>query len=324
MELLKRPRRNRFSPSRRELIKETRFSVSQLIAPLFVKEGSYKVDPLASLPGVMSYSPDTLIKECESLLKLGLSTVALFPIVDKTAKDFNGSLAFNKNNHIARAVEQIKKEFPEMTVIVDIALDAYTNHGHDGLIDETGYVLNDPTVALLTEMSVLFGELGADYVAPSDMMDGRVGAIRKALDAKGLLNVGILAYTAKYASALYGPYRDTLDSAPILGDKKGYQMDPRNVKEALFEAELDESEGADLLLVKPALAYLDIIYRLQEITPLPVGAFHVSGEYAMLKAAAEKGWLSYEKAIQEVITAIFRSGASFCITYGAKELATLL
>ncbi len=321
MEILKRPRRNRFSPARRELIKETRFSASQLIAPLFIASGEKRADPLPSLPGVFSFSPDRALVECETLLKLGISSVALFPIIDKKDKNGEGSKALDPKNHLAAAVQMVKKEFPEITVMVDIALDAYTSHGHDGLINASGHVLNDPTIEVLSKMAILYGELGVDYVAPSDMMDGRIGWIRKKMDEKHLLNVGILSYAAKYTSAFYGPYRDTLDSAPTLGDKKGYQMDPSNVKEALLEAALDEAEGADLLLVKPALSYLDIIYRIQEQTSLPVGAFHVSGEYAMLKAAAEKGWLSYEKAVLECMTAIFRSGASFCITYACKDLA---
>ena len=321
MEIIKRPRRNRFSPTRRALIKETKFSAGQLIAPLFIKAGVNQKEPLPSLPGVFSFTADAALKECEELLKLGIGSVILFPIIDKNEKDHDGTKALSRSNHLAKAVQLIKKECPEMVIMVDIALDAYTSHGHDGLIDGSGYVLNDSTNDILADMSVLYGELGVDYVAPSDMMDGRVGKIRKHLDEKKLCNVGILAYTAKYSSAFYGPYRNTLDSTPTIGDKRGYQMDPCNVKEALLEASLDEEEGADMLLVKPALAYLDIIYRIQQTTSLPVGGFHVSGEFAMLKAAAEKGWMNYEKALQECITAIFRSGANFCITYGSKDLA---
>jgi porphobilinogen synthase len=324
MELQRRPRRNRFSPARRELIRETRFSPSQLIAPLFIVPGEKRKDPLSSLPGVFAFSPDMAVIECEELLNLGIGGVDLFPILSAHEKDPRGSKALDRFSPLAKATEEIKKNLPELTLMVDLALDPYTNHGHDGLLDPRGFVLNDETVEKLTEMAILYAELGVDYVAPSDMMDGRVGAIRRALDQQGHLNVGILAYTAKYASALYGPFRNTLDSAVKNGDKKGYHMDFCNAKEALLEAYLDEQEGADLLLVKPALPYLDIIYRIQEKTPLPVGAYHVSGEYAMLKAAAEKGYLVYEKALLETLTAIFRAGASFCLTYAAKEAAKLL
>lgn len=324
VELPKRLRRNRKSPAIRALLQETRLHPSQLIAPLFVLEGTDRKEAITSMPGVFRLSIDLLQKEVEELYSLGIRAVDLFPFIPREKKDAEGSEAFRQGNLIDRVVRHLKKEIPEMCLMVDVALDPYTDHGHDGLVDRAGHILNDPTLAVLARMSLLAAEAGADVIAPSDMMDGRVGYLRQALDREGFTDVNILSYAAKFASAFYGPFRDALASAPRFGDKKTYQMNPANQREALLECILDEGEGADMLLIKPALPYLDILSKIKEKTLLPVGAYHVSGEYAMIMAAAEKGWLDGPRAMEECLLSIKRAGADFIFTYAAKTMAKTL
>ena len=319
-ELIKRPRRNRKSPSVRTFIQETWLHPRDLISPLFIVDGERQMQPISSMPGIHRFSIDLLLKEVEELYRLGICAVDLFPYIPKERKDSQGSEAFKSNQLLYRAVAAIKKEIPEMCVMVDVALDPYTDHGHDGLLNEQGDVDNDSTLEALAQLSLMASEAGADVVAPSDMMDGRVRYIRKVLDRAGYTDVSILAYTAKYASSFYGPFREALDSSPK-GDKKTYQMNPGNVREALLEAALDEEEGADFLLVKPALPYLDVIAKMRECTNLPIGAYHVSGEYAMIMAAAERGWINGDRVLQETLLSIKRAGADFILTYGAKAFA---
>jgi len=286
-------------------------------------EGKGKKEPIPSMPGVFRYSIDTLVREFESYMKLSISALNLFCYVPNEKKDPQGSEAWRRGNLLERATKAIKKEFPESLLMVDIALDPFTSHGHDGLV-ERGTIINDKTVELLVKMSLLAARAGADVVAPSDMMDGRVRAIRQALDKSGFTDTAILSYAAKYASSFYGPFRDALSSAPSFGDKKTYQMDPANAREALRECALDEEEGADLLLIKPALTNLDIIAKVRAQTNLPLGAYQVSGEYSMIKFGAEKGFLNETAAFYETLTAIRRAGADFIFTYAAKQVAELL
>jgi porphobilinogen synthase len=320
LSMIERPRRIRQSASLRSMTEETLLKPQHLVAPLFVLEGSQIRLPIHSLPGVERLTIDHLLHEIEVLLKLGVRAVDLFPYIPKEKRDLIGSESLLNDNLTAQTVRAIKNRFPELCVMVDIALDPYTTHGHDGLLAEDGSVDNDSTVEALCRMSLHVAEAGADVVAPSDMMDGRVGAIRKALDLEGFKHVAILSYAAKYASALYGPFRDALDSAPQFGDKKGYQMNPANAREALREALLDEKEGADILLVKPALSYLDIIAKIRAQSNLPIAAYHVSGEYAMVMAAHEKGWLNADRIFHEQFLSIRRAGADFILTYAAKRL----
>lgn len=320
--MLSRPRRNRKTEAIRSLCQETLLSPSNFIVPFFVTEGSNQKIALPSLPNIYKYSKDLLVKEAAELHKKGIPAIILFPTDQK--KDSTGSSAFDENNLILATVKLIKQEIPSLTVICDIALDPYTDHGHDGLIGIHGEVLNDPTVELLQNLAVLYAEVGADFVAPSDMMDGRVEAIRKKLDLEGHTDTGILSYTAKYASHLYAPFRETLKSAPAIGDKKGYQMDPRNSMEAIREALLDQTEGADLLMIKPALFYLDIIAKIKQVTYLPICAYHVSGEYAMVMAAHEKGYLDCSKVFLESLISIKRAGANCIISYAIPHILSFL
>jgi porphobilinogen synthase len=276
------------------------------------------------MPGCYRYSLDLLLKEIAEVSQLGIGAIALFPVIPEDKKDDTGTESYNPEGLVQTTVKAIKKAVPDIIVITDVALDPFTTHGHDGLVDENGVILNDPTVEVLAKMALSQAQAGADFVAPSDMMDGRVGAIRQVLDAEGYINVGILAYSAKYASAYYGPFRDALDSAPKFGDKKTYQMDAGNSKEALKEVELDIAEGADIVMVKPALAYLDIIHQVKINTNLPVAAYNVSGEYAMIKAAAANGWIDEKKVILETLTSMKRAGADLILTYFAKEVALML
>lgn len=319
-ELIQRPRRLRRSESIRQLVEETHLLPHHLVSPLFVVEGTGKREPISSLPEVYRYSIDTLLHEIESLAKLGIRAIDLFPYIPKERKDSAGSESLREDNLLHQTIKAVKKEFPEICVMADVALDPYTDHGHDGIIDENGVVLNDTTVETLAAMSLRLAETGVDVIAPSDMMDGRVGAIRRTLDQAGFSEVAILSYAAKYASALYGPFRDALHSAPSFGDKKSYQMNPANIREALREARLDEEEGADILMVKPALSYLDVITKIRADTTLPIAAYHVSGEYAMVMAAHEKGWLNAEKVFKEQFLSIRRAGADFILTYAAKQI----
>ena len=315
--LLERPRRNRKTATIRSLVEETRLYVSDLVYPLFVREG--QTTALSSLPGTYCFNLDDLLKEIEKASEWGVYSIALFPIIPVEKKDSTGSDALDSQNFYHEAIRSIKKEFPHVCLISDIALDPYTSHGHDGIFSD-GEVLNDETVELLAKMAVVQAEAGSDMVAPSDMMDGRVRAIREALDSAGYKHVSIHAYSIKYASAFYGPYRDALSSTPQ-GDKKSYQLNPANCREALREAHLDELEGADILMVKPAVHYLDIIVKLREQTKLPISAFHTTGEFAMLLAAAKRGWVDRERALLETTLSIKRAGADMIFTYAALEIA---
>ena len=319
-----RPRRNRKSAAIRALVEETRLSTSDLIYPQFVIGGTGVREPIASMPGMYRLSLDLLMKEAERALEFGIPALALFPVIPQELKDHKGSEAINPKGILHMAVKALKEAFPQLCVITDVALDPYTTHGHDGLVNDDGAVLNDETVDVLVEMALVQAEAGVDMVAPSDMMDGRVGAIRKALDVHGCEEVSVHAYAAKYASAFYGPFRDALQSGLRFGDKKTYQMNPANRREALLEAHLDEMEGADILMVKPALSYLDVIVKLREATSLPISAYQVSGEYAMIKAAAQKGWLDEERAFYESVLSIKRAGADMIFTYAAPMLAELI
>ena len=316
-----RPRRNRKSPAIRSLVEETRLHTSDLIYPLFLTEA--ESSPIASLPGIFRFNLSDLLKEIEGALRLNIQSVALFPIIQPEMKDPFGKEALNPDGFHQEAIRTIKQEFPQLCLICDVALDPYTTHGHDGVVDEHGLVLNDETVAILAQMAAVQAEAGADMVAPSDMMDGRVGAIRRALDDSGYPNVSIHAYSAKYASAFYGPFRDALGSSPR-GDKKSYQMNPANRREALLEAQIDEKEGADILMVKPAIHYLDVICKLKEVSQLPISAYHTSGELAMIFAAAERGWLDKEKALWEATLSIKRAGADMIFTYAAPQIAKMI
>lgn len=320
--MLRRPRRNRKSDVIRELTIETRLSKSDLIFPLFMVDGDNIKQEVSSMPGIYRFSVDKLMDEVSECVNLGIKTFCLFPAFEEKYKDKYATISSDPNNFYLRAITQIKKDIPEACVMTDVAMDPYSSDGHDGIV-ENGEILNDETLEILGNMSLAQAKAGADILGPSDMMDGRVEHIRKLLDDEGFIKVSIISYTAKYASAFYGPFRDALDSAPKSGDKKTYQMNPANVKEALIEAELDELEGADILMVKPALSYLDVIKELSEASNLPIAAYNVSGEYAMIKAADQKGWLDGEKTMMEVLLSIRRAGAKIILTYFAKEYAKL-
>ena len=320
MNITSRPRRNRITSSVRGLIQETHLLPQHLVSCFFVIEGGQKSHPIASMPGVSRLSIDLLLQKIEVHYHLGIRAIDLFAYVDPSQKDPLGSYAYQENNLISKAIKAVKEAFPEMTIMADIALDPYTDHGHDGAIDESGEVINDLSVELLGKMSLIAAEAGVDFIAPSDMMDGRVGYIRKVLDTHGFQKVGIVSYTAKYLSSLYSPFREALGSTPKKGDKKSYQLNPANKREALREAELDIQEGADMLLIKPALCNLDIVAAIRENTTLPVGAYHISGEYAMVMAAAERGWINAPKVFYEQMLSIRRAGADFIFTYAAEQI----
>ena len=320
---MQRPRRNRKSESIRALVSETHILPQQLIQPLFLLDGTKKNIPIKSLPGIAQLSTEYALKIVENCMKLGVNSFILFPVVDEHLKDKTAIYSYAKNNFYLKSIKAIKKEFPESCLVSDVALDPYSSDGHDGLV-ENGKIVNDKTLPILAKMALAQAEAGIDIIGPSDMMDGRVGFIRNELDKNGFEDISIMSYTAKYASAFYGPFRDALASAPKSGDKKTYQMNPANKIEALREAKLDMEEGADFLMVKPALAYLDIIHILKENCHLPIVAYNVSGEYAMLKAAANNGWLDYDKALNEVLMSIKRAGADIIITYAAQEYANYL
>ncbi len=307
----------------RDLAAETVLTPANLVWPMFVEEGDNVRTPIASMPGIVRYSIDQLIVDAREAYDLGVPGVALFPALDDSLKDSTGTESLNPEGLFQRAIRALKQEIPELLVITDVALDPYSSDGHDGLVRD-GQIINDESLPLLAQMAVAQAEAGADVIAPSDMMDGRVGAIRAALDEAGFDQVAICTYCAKYASAFYGPFRDALDSAPKSGDKKTYQMDPRNSREALREIELDEAEGADWILIKPGLPYMDVVKLARESTVLPVAVYHVSGEFAMLKAAAANGWLDYDACLLESLTGLRRAGADIIFTYGAVEAARLL
>jgi len=329
LELTHRPRRLRRQPSRRALVTETVLHVEDLIAPLFVIEGKGQPEPIASMPGVFRLNLADLVKECRELYRLGVPAVALFPKLDAKLKDEMGTEALNPDTLILRAVRAVKKAVPGLSIITDVALDPYTSHGHDGVLTAAkDDVENDHTVSILGRMAVLQAEAGVDFVAPSDMMDGRVGAVRKALEAAGFSDTGILAYSVKYNSAYYGPFREAVGSAQAAGtrllSKATYQMNPANRREAIREMQLDVAEGADIVMVKPAGAYLDIIRDVRNSTHLPVAAYQVSGEYAQIQAAARLGWLDLVRTRDESLLAIKRAGADMILTYFAKEVAKAL
>lgn len=323
MDLIYRPRRNRKTQSIRDLVAETHLRSEQMILPLFLAEGSNVHLEIKTMPGVYRNSLEHMLSEIEKALELGVSSFALFPAISDSLKNSTGDEALNKLGLLPLAVKEIKKRFPDTTVITDVALDPYSSDGHDGVV-RGGKILNDETVRILAKMAVVQAEAGADMVAPSDMMDGRVGALRYALDEAGFTDTGILAYSAKYASSFYGPFRDALDSAPKFGDKKTYQMDFRNVKEAIREVHLDIDEGADMVMVKPALSYLDVIKTVKEVSDVPVAAYNVSGEYAMIKAAAKAGMIDETKAMVEMLYSIRRAGADVILTYFATQMAEWL
>lgn len=318
-----RGRRLRAGENIRKMVSEHSLSINDFIAPLFVVEGQKLKSEIPSMPGYFRYSLDLLLKEVEEISKLGIPSVLLFAKIPDAKKDNEGTEALNPKGLMQQSVRAIKKEFPEMVVMTDVALDPYSIYGHDGIVKE-GQILNDESAELLARMAVTHAEAGADFVAPSDMMDGRVIVIRQFLEDAKFHNTGIMSYSAKYASSYYGPFRDALDSAPGFGDKKTYQMDPANISEAVKEAISDESEGADIIMVKPGLPYLDVVRAVKESVNLPVSVYNVSGEYAMIKAAAEKGWLNEEHAMMEALIAFKRAGADLIATYFAKDAARLL
>ncbi|HEY9809117.1 MAG TPA: porphobilinogen synthase [Halomicronema sp.] len=322
--LIHRPRRLRRTDALRRMVRETQLTANDLIYPLFVMEGEGQKQEISSMPGSYRYTLDLLLKEIADAYALGIPAIALFPLVANEKKDNAGTESYNPDGLVQRTIRAIKKQTPEIVIITDVALDPFSTHGHDGIVGENGEILNDETVEVLVKQAVSQAEAGADMVAPSDMMDGRIGAIREGLDNAGFTNVSILAYSAKYASAYYGPFRDALDSAPKFGDKKTYQMDAANAREAITEADLDIAEGADIIMVKPALAYLDIIHLLRNTTNVPIAAYNVSGEYAMIKAAGQLGWIDEKKVILETLTSIKRAGADLILTYFAKEVALML
>ena len=324
MDLPRRLRRNRKADWTRRLVRENQLTVDDLIWPIFITEGEEVTEDIATMPGVQRHSVDRAVIEAREAAALGIPALALFPNTPTHLRDETGSEALNPENLICRAIRAIKTAVPGIGIITDVALDPYTSHGHDGLLDQ-GRIVNDETVALLTRQALLQAEAGADVIAPSDMMDGRVGAIREALDAAGFQDVSIMAYAAKYASAFYGPFRDAVGSSGTLqGDKKTYQMDPANSAEALREVELDLAEGADMVMVKPGLPYLDIICRVKDHFAVPTFAYQVSGEYAMIMAAAERGMVDGEKAMLETLLAFKRAGADGILTYFAPRVARLL
>jgi porphobilinogen synthase len=318
MNLQRRPRRNRKTSTIRSLVQETQVTADDLILPLFLLEGNNRRTEVASMPGIFRHSEDLILKEIEECLKLGIRAFDVFPVVEEKHKDKHATRSYEENFFYLKALRKIKKEFPEALIITDVAMDPYSSDGHDGIV-KNGQILNDETLNILGKMALAQAETGVDMIGPSDMMDGRIGYLRNLLDAEGYDQVGIMSYTAKYASAYYGPFRDALDSAPKFGDKKTYQMNPANRREALLEAELDFQEGADVLMVKPAMVYLDIISDLKAHFDLPIAAYNVSGEYSMIKAAGERGWLDAARVRDETLTAIKRAGADMILTYFAKE-----
>ncbi len=321
--MIRRNRILRTSPAIRAMVAETILTPSDFIAPLFVTEGENVKEEISSMPGYFRYSLDLTVQEAKELWALGIKSVLLFVKAPDNVKDNKGTEAVNPNGLMQRSIRAIKAAIPEMIVMTDVALDPYSSYGHDGIVEGTE-ILNDATVEVLARMSLSHAQAGADFVAPSDMMDGRILAIRNILEENGFDKVGIMAYSAKYASCFYGPFRDALDSAPGFGDKKTYQMDYANSREAIRETLMDIEEGADIVMVKPAMAYMDIIRIIKDRTTVPVSAYHVSGEYAMIKAAAQNGWLNEEKAIIESLTSLKRAGADLIATYFAKDAAKLL
>ncbi|WP_422360710.1 porphobilinogen synthase [Reichenbachiella sp.] len=322
--MLRRPRRNRKTAAIRSMVEENKLSTSDFMYPMFLLEGKSKSIEVESMPGIHRLSIDLMLKEIEACLNLGIRSFDIFPVVDEKHKDKLATQSHNPDFFYLKALEEIKNKFPEACIMTDVAMDPYSTDGHDGVVDEDGSILNDESLEILGAMALAQAETGIDIIGPSDMMDGRVEYIRDILDDNGYEDTSIMSYTAKYASAFYGPFRDALDSAPKSGDKKTYQMNPANLREAIIEAELDEEEGADFLMVKPALAYLDVIKLLRDNFDLPITAYNVSGEYAMIKAAAQKGWLDNDATMMEALLSMKRAGAKVILTYFAKEAAQLM
>lgn len=322
--LMIRPRRNRRTEAIRRMVEETVLRPSDIVAPFFLIEGHQRKEEIASLPGIYRMSLDLVLKEVHRYHHKGIPSIALFPVIDPSLKDPQGSKALDPEGLIPRALKTLKQEIPSVCLITDIALDPFTSHGHDGVVDEDGYVLNDPTVQILCEMAQIYAAAGADLVAPSDMMDGRVGSIRRSLDESDFADVGILSYTAKYSSALYGPFRDAVGSRLQFGDKKTYQMNPANSREAVRQALLDIEQGADMIMVKPALFYLDVIAQLRSKVHVPLCAYHVSGEYAMVMAAHAEGWMDAPRVFHEGLLSIKRAGADFIFTYASDLILPMI
>lgn len=320
IQLSHRPRRNRKSAAIRALVEETKVTTDDLIFPIFLLDGKNQKVEVASMPGIFRLSTDLVLKEVEECLNLGIRAFDIFPVVEESLKDKTATKSYDPNFFYLRALREVKKQFPEACIMTDVAMDPYSSDGHDGLVEE-GKIVNDETLEILGKMALAQAETGIDILGPSDMMDGRVGYLREVLDSNGFTDVSIMSYTAKYASGFYNPFRDALDSAPKFGDKKTYQMNPANSREAMIEAALDTDEGADFLMVKPALAYLDIIKLLKDNSDLPIAAYNVSGEYSMVKAAAQKGWLDGERVAKEMLLSMKRAGADIILTYFAKEFA---
>ena len=320
-----RPRRNRKAKFLRSMVREFQVTTDDLVAPLFVMDGAGKKEAISSMPDYFRFSIDLLVEEVRQLHHLNINCICLFPVCDPKLKTPYAPEALRPDGFYQRAIRELKSCFPHLMVMTDVALDPYTNDGHDGIVDrKTGEILNDATLEILGQMALIQAKAGSDIIGPSDMMDGRVGFIRKVLDQEGMTQTSIISYTTKYASSFYRPFRDALDSTPKKGDKKTYQMDYANSREALRELKLDEEEGADILMVKPGLAYLDILKMMREATSLPLAVYNVSGEYSMLKAAVKNGWLENEPAIKEVLTSFKRAGADIILTYFAKEMALYL
>ena len=317
-----RPRRNRKSAAIRNMVEETQLGVKNLIYPIFLKDGKGIKEEVSSLPNNFRWSIDQLLPEIEACLKLGITTYDIFPAVEESLKDKTATYSYVSDNFYLNAIRKLKETFPEICIMSDVALDPYSSDGHDGLVVD-GKIVNDETLPILAKMAIAQAQAGVDIIGPSDMMDGRVGVIRDALDAEGYTETSIMSYSVKYASAFYGPFRDALNSAPKSGDKKTYQMNPANKREALLEAQLDFEEGADFLMVKPALCYLDVIHVLKESFSIPITAYNVSGECAMIHAAARNGWLDYDRAVMETLLSIRRAGADGILTYFAKDFALL-
>ena len=321
--MTRRPRRNRKNEVIRNLVQENSVTVNDLIFPIFVIEGQNQAVEITSMPGIHRYSTDRMLDEIAACVDLGLKAFAPFPVISEGKKDRFATESFNPENLFVKFIAEVKRNFPDVVLMTDVAMDPYSSDGHDGIVDN-GEILNDATLEILAKMALAQARAGADIIGPSDMMDGRVGFIRNYLDSNGFQNVAIMSYTAKYASAFYGPFRDALDSAPKFGDKKTYQMNPANSREALLEAELDTLEGADYLMVKPGLPYLDIVKSLRDNSHLPIAVYNISGEYAMVKAAAQNGWIDGERAMSEILLSFKRAGADIILTYFAKEYAQLL
>ncbi len=323
-DLLKRPRRNRKSPAIRSLVRESFLRPSDFVVPFFLIPGENRREPIAALPGIDRVTIDLFIREAELLHSQGIPAVAPFPVIDPSLKDLEGSEAWNEEGLLQEAIRRIKAELPSLCVIADVALDPFTTHSHDGWVNAEGYVENDLTLSALCKVGLSLTRAGCDILAPSDMMDGRIKALRDSLDAEGFTEASLLSYAVKYASSFYGPFRSAVQTKLAFGDKRGYQMDPANSREAIREVLLDEEEGADMVMVKPALPYLDVLTKVREATTLPVGAYHVGGEYAMIMAAAEKGWLNGKEALYESLTGIKRAGADFIFSYATAQISEFL